>query len=352
MGLRTAYGATVAALAKLEKVDSLDMTNQPLVSIITPTYNHERFIKQCIESVLAQSYPYWEQIIIDDGSTDKTGEIAAQYSDKRIKYIRQSNAGIWKLGKTYNKALQVSHGELIAVLEGDDFWPPYKLERQVFAFDKKEVVLSWGRVGIVDVEGKLVGVNCKSLKWFKNRPRGEVIKKLFLGNFIYSPTAMCRKDTLLAIGGFNQPEYAPYVDYPTWMKLSLVGEFQPVDEVLGYWRRHHGQVSTNLALELSQAGECSISLFNQMPQELRDLTGLSMKQLAASKRQRASLGHVHLGRISLIEGKWQEAWEEFRKALDKSPLSTRLKALLGLMCSYCKVDMEWAAGIMHRPRYR
>ena len=72
---------------------------KPLVSIITPTYNHEKFIGQCIESVLSQTFSTWEQIIIDDGSTDGTLETIARYKDKRIRYIWQENMGIWRLGK-------------------------------------------------------------------------------------------------------------------------------------------------------------------------------------------------------------------------------------------------------------
>ena len=84
-------------LAELKGITS------PKVSIITPTYNHEKFIGQCVESVLAQTYPNWEQIIIDDGSTDRTGEIVAQYKDERVKYIRQDNLGIWRLSKRVNR---------------------------------------------------------------------------------------------------------------------------------------------------------------------------------------------------------------------------------------------------------
>ncbi|MDM7940633.1 MAG: glycosyltransferase, partial [Methanothrix sp.] len=84
------------------------MKDGPSVSIITPTYNHERYIAECIDSVLAQSYPYWEQIIIDDGSSDGTQDVISLYKDKRIKYIRQENKGIWRLGETYNKALQLA----------------------------------------------------------------------------------------------------------------------------------------------------------------------------------------------------------------------------------------------------
>ena len=70
------------------------MATDPLVSIITPTYNHENFIAQCLESVLSQSYVAWEQIVVDDGSTDRTREIISQYKDERIKYIHQANKGI------------------------------------------------------------------------------------------------------------------------------------------------------------------------------------------------------------------------------------------------------------------
>ena len=128
------------------------MTYQPLVSIITPTYNHEQFIGQCVGSVLAQTYTNWEQIIIDDGSTDNTNEVIKTYNDRRIRYIYQKNVGIWKLNETYNKALALANGELIAILEGDDFWPPDKLEVQVPFFLNTNVVLAFGEQNNVLLE--------------------------------------------------------------------------------------------------------------------------------------------------------------------------------------------------------
>jgi glycosyltransferase involved in cell wall biosynthesis len=87
-----------------------------LVTVITPTYNHEQYIRACIESVLSQTYPKWEQVIVDDGSTDKTPEIIGSYKDKRIRYVRQENVGIFRLPETYNRALAAARGELIAML--------------------------------------------------------------------------------------------------------------------------------------------------------------------------------------------------------------------------------------------
>ena len=103
------------------------MVRTPFVSILTPTYNHESFIASCIESARQQTYGNWEQIIIDDGSTDRTAETIRTHSDQRIRFIQQTNRGIEALGLTYNRALSQAKGEIVAILEGDDCWPADKL---------------------------------------------------------------------------------------------------------------------------------------------------------------------------------------------------------------------------------
>jgi glycosyltransferase involved in cell wall biosynthesis len=328
------------------------MKGQPLVSIITPTYNHEKFIRQCIESVLAQTYPHWEQIIIDDDSTDETGEIVAQYKDRRIKYLRQNNLGIWKLSRTYNKALRCSQGELIGILEGDDFWPPYKLEKQIAAFERQEVVLSWGKAAITNSKGRIIMVSPKGLKWFRNRSKEEILKKLLFQNFIPACTVMCRKDALMSIGGFKQPEYAPYIDYPTWLELCLQGNFSSVDEIMGYWRRHERQVSITMRTTMVEAGKYSIDFFRQMPQELRASTGIDINDLLLNHRHQIASAFFLSGRIALTEGKWEEAKKNFREAFDKGSFSTKLEALVGLICGRCRIDLEWVAKIMNIPRLK
>ena len=112
------------------------------VSIITPTYNHEKFIGACLDSVRAQTDPDWEMIVVDDGSTDRTGDLvaAAAAADPRIRHVRQPNKGLARLGETYNEALRLARGDLVAILEGDDFWPPHRLAVQRPAFDDPAVV--------------------------------------------------------------------------------------------------------------------------------------------------------------------------------------------------------------------
>src|SRR6267378_3541577 len=126
----------------------------PLVSIITPTHNHEQFIGACIESVFRQTYSNWEQLVIDDGSTDTTPNIVSGFRDPRIRLERQANQGPFELANTYNRALSLAKGELIAILEGDDFWPRNKLATLVPAFLDSDVVLAYGEAVDVDARGQ------------------------------------------------------------------------------------------------------------------------------------------------------------------------------------------------------
>ena len=101
----------------------------PLISIITPTFNHEKFIAQCIESVLKQTYKHWEMIIIDDGSIDNTADIARSYQN--LRYMYQTNQG---LGAARNAGIVAAQGEFIAFLDADDLWTKNKNELQMTAF--------------------------------------------------------------------------------------------------------------------------------------------------------------------------------------------------------------------------
>lgn len=218
-----------------------------LVSIITLTYNHEKFISNCIESVLSQTYKNWEMIIVDDNSTDKTQTIIKDFAtnDKRIKIIHhQNNWGIKKLKDSYNQALKQAGGELIAILEGDDFWPNYKLQTQVKAFKDKSVVLSYGNWAMTNQSGKIIYVrNYKKFdnNLLNNQPISSILNLFLTLQFdVGSSTVMIRKKSLLEIEGFKNDEYYPFVDIPTYLQFTLKGKFVYISQVLGYYRRTKG----------------------------------------------------------------------------------------------------------------
>ena len=103
------------------------MGTSPLVSVIIPAYNGERYLLDAIESVLGQSYHPIEILVVDDGSTDSTAQTAKSYFD-RIRYLRQENLGA---GAARNHGVRESQGEYLAFLDADDLWAPEKLKSQI-----------------------------------------------------------------------------------------------------------------------------------------------------------------------------------------------------------------------------
>lgn len=296
---------------------------EPLVSIITPTYNHERFIGECIESVLAQTYANWEMIIVDDGSRDGTWEIVRAYADKdgRIVPFRQENKGIWRLSETYNFALARGRGVLVAVLEGDDLWHARKLSVQVPFHVSGGYVLSFGRANIIDEFGdeltsSLPNVDsCPFL--FQDGPPS-ISRHLLQSNFIGALTVLIEKQALLEVGGFLQPTYLPLVDYPTFLALAFSsGKIGFIDETLGAWRKSSMQTTRLLEREINWgAYKLAREYANKFPQALdgRPADELEGFLMTPARRQRISKADVREAAIALRRGDIKRSFFYLREA--------------------------------------
>lgn len=215
--------------------------DQPLVSIITPTFRHQQFIASCIRSVLDQRYSAWELIVADDASPDGTAAVVAEYAgrDKRIRLLEhQTNYGPARLHETYNEALALCRGELVAVLEGDDEWLPEKLERQVPVFSDRNVVLCYADFEEVTTDGLVIGRHgiLDAIQPGRSAARDNLRFFSTLTSF-GSNTVVIRRDRLLEVGGFRNVA-GIFVDYPTWLSLVPLGDFMRVPGILGRWRRH------------------------------------------------------------------------------------------------------------------
>ena len=128
-----------------------------LVSIIMPTYNCGRFIKESIDSVLAQTYTDWELLIVDDCSTDDTTDVVASFKDPRIHYqCNEHNSGA---AVTRNTALRMAKGRWVAFLDSDDLWLPNKLETQIAFMDKNNYAFTYHEYDEIDEESKPIGVH-------------------------------------------------------------------------------------------------------------------------------------------------------------------------------------------------
>ncbi|HJP59153.1 MAG TPA: glycosyltransferase family 2 protein [Gemmatimonadaceae bacterium] len=320
-----------------------------LISVITPVHNSERFVGDCIDSVLAQSYDEWEQIIVDDGSTDRTAEAVAGFNDPRIKYIRLPHRGISALAETYNVALSAARGSLVAVLEGDDFWPQDKLALQVPTFDDSEVQISWGDAIIADSNGRPVRAWPRSAARATEVGLDVLFKELTCANILTpTVTVMVRRSALDAVGGFQQPAGALFVDLPTWLKIAIhvSGKARRIRKLLGYYRVHSEQISSlNYdAYQTAQArivaatiGECS-----------RDAL-LRVGWDDVARRRSHVRSELATGVALLKRGRLREARRALLPAL-AHPDSARTftRAALGVLSTLVSVDLVGVADAARR----
>ncbi len=138
-----------------------------LVSIIMPSWNTEKFISESIQSVIDQTYPNWELIIVDDCSSDSTDKVVSSFNDERIKYFHnEKNSGA---ALTRNRALREAKGEWIAFLDSDDLWHPQKLDHQIQFMVKNGYHLSFTEYEKIDEQSQSLNVNVSGPKKVNKR---------------------------------------------------------------------------------------------------------------------------------------------------------------------------------------
>ena len=334
----------------------------PLVSIISPTYNHEKFIADCIESVLAQTYSNWEMIIIDDGSNDRTFGVATEYAkkDSRIKQFTQNNIGIFRLGESYNFALSQCQGKYIAILECDDVWLPEKLAIQVEVLEQHpECVLSWGKAYLASIDLSynyfLAPKNSDDQHLFYNNPPGVFLKKFIYHTLIPALTIVVRREALLEIGGFIQGFNLPLVDIPTTLELLMKGEFAYVDQPLGSWRIYPNQVTKTYTGQMTTSYYALIQSVMERFPALFESHGLTKKEIDVHFRNRLVISYSRSGRYKLIRKDFTGARKDYIHSITHYGWTQpvwKLRSLVGLFFSLFKMDIEWLAKIIGNASYK
>lgn len=157
-----------------------------LISVIVPVYRAERFLPRCIDSLLRQTYPQLEILLIDDGSPDRCGEICDEYQrrDPRIRVMHQENCGV---SETRNRGLQEARGELIYFLDSDDYLPDHALARLHQIMQEKDADIVIGGHSRIEPDGY---VHCDSDNWQETEDSGR-IKEMILRNQL--PNFVCAK---------------------------------------------------------------------------------------------------------------------------------------------------------------
>jgi glycosyltransferase involved in cell wall biosynthesis len=222
----------------------------PLVSIIIPVYNGEKFIKETLESIFEQTFQDFEIIIVDDGSIDGTRNILEQYAGK-VTYIFQENSGP---SRARNTAIKIAKGKYVAFLDGDDLWTPNKLELQIGYMESHPYIgmvfadmMTFNESGVIQASylKSIKRKNFYSILLAEQHELKDPFSMLLYANFIPTGTVIIRKVCMDDIGFFDE-NISSVEDLDMWMRTSIFCKVGFVPCVLKKKRDHEGNISKDL----------------------------------------------------------------------------------------------------------
>lgn len=243
--------------------------SDPMVSVIIPTHNRIGFVKEAIDSVLNQTFSNLEVIVVDNGSTDNTGDLVQEIADPRVHYIYQENTG--GPAGPRNTGIQRARGKYLGFLDADDLWLPHKLECHIGLLDNDE------EVGLIYGQHLPFGSGVEEACPTPSRHRarsGKIYKRLFLSwNFIPCLEALVRKSVIEEVGGFDEdPALKTVEDFDLWLRITRRCKTIFVPEVMSRYRFHGSQLgpdkiedlyvrNLNIAVKFINNGWVSHGLF-------------------------------------------------------------------------------------------
>ena len=314
--------------------------NAEIVSVIMPTYNRAGYIEGAVKSVIEQTYPHIELIIIDDGSTDETKDVVSPFlKDKRIRYIVQENAGA---AAARNRGLALRKGKLIAFIDSDDFWEKNKLEIQL------SVMRMLPSIGLVcsdfssltndgrleeshiksyfsvfndyrlSYEDVFINILDKNVQGLANNEKvywGNIYETMIFGNLVLTSTTLCRESVFEAVGTFDT-KYETLEDYDLFLKIARQFPVAFINKPLSRYRYSNNQLSGELFFEKLCRNLEDIFLKNVESIEDRDFIRKYERRI-----------RIHLGRIQANQayfyfshGNMNQARSYYWRSLQNDPV--------------------------------
>lgn len=254
-------------------------SSMPIVSVIIATYNRAAYLKEAIESVLAQTYHDWELIIVNDGSTDSTRDLIDRYADqeRRMRVLHQPNQG---LSRSRNNAIRIAAGKYLAIIDDDDVWTSQKLAKQVaFHEANPHIKLSFTQAYLTDGE-------LRPIKVFPQTWRCS-FEALLERSFMPLPTVMVWRSCVDKVGGFDG-RLSRSADYDLWLRITQRYKFECIGEPLCFYRRH----GSNMSLEASGRHRAHLAIYHKLlAQEKQGFHTNILKRRIAQERY--ALGRVY-----------------------------------------------------------
>ncbi len=212
--------------------------NSDLVSIIMPSYNTAKYIKNSIQSVINQTYTNWELIIVDDCSTDNTDEVVNDIIDDRIHYIKnEKNSGA---AVSRNRALREAKGKWIAFLDSDDLWMPQKLNEQIRFMKDNNYHFSYTNYEEIDEQSNRLGCTVTGPK---------KITKTGMYNYCWPGCLTVMYDAEY-IGLIQIADIKKNNDYAMWLKVCKKSNCYLLDKTLAQYRKRSGSISNHSYVKL------------------------------------------------------------------------------------------------------
>ncbi len=289
----------------------------PRVSVIIPSFNHERFLNQCLESVRAQTMSDWEVVLVDDGSHDQSVEIARQVAatDPRIKvFLNDSNLGAYA---TENRGLELAQGEFAAVLNSDDYWMPLKLERQVTLLDSHpECPFAYGKGYKVDDIGKPLPGGAVHHE-MPTEAVQDIRSKLVMDNRILASSLMFRR---------GQARFEPSLKYSgDWtilLKLAQQGPAAFVNEDVCVWRIHSENAHADRVRHFGEEMRVREAILAKPERWISNSVD------PADMKHCLAIGAFHLHSLYVLVGETTFAKQLLRKILELEPQNKQARKRL------------------------
>ena len=264
----------------------------PRVSVIIPSYNCARYLGRAIDSANAQTYKDYEILVVDDGSTDDTKDVAMQYG-RKLTYLYQQNRGV---SAARNHAISKASGELLAYLDADDMWYPEKLERQVAFLDAhQECGMVHGEMSVINEQDEILHLRFYE-ETKRDVPQGYCVPKLLMRCHIQTLTVVERRSSFDRVGVFD--DRLPIVqDYLHWIMIAAEGQAVGyLAEPLGKYRWRTGSLIGNYPRLLEDYVRIFDILLREKPIASRhgdDCAAIIRARLYLVQRELAYLDRIH-----------------------------------------------------------
>lgn len=271
-----------------------DHASEPLVTVITPTYNRAALLPATIESVLGQDYPHLEHIVLDDGSTDNTEELLACMASRapgRLAFHRHENMGEQR---TVNRGFSLARGEIIMVVNSDDPLLPGAVSESVDMLTKRpDLAATYPDWQMIDEASHTV--RCVEAPDFS-------LERMLLFHECHPGPGAAIRRRAIEIAGGRDTEYRYVADFDFWLRLALAGPIARISKTLATWRRHDGAASAeSLGPEMAAEHVRVVQRFFERPDLSPEIRALRRRSMSwahyaaayhAGRNTPLRLGHV------------------------------------------------------------